>query len=63
MARHRQGESRVVAVAAGFGPDWYDATEAGADDLEMRLVQDVPIEGHVLDHRGPTGLQVPTLRW
>ena len=50
--KHRRGESRVVAVAAAFGPDWHDATGAGAGDLEMRLVQDVPIEGHVLDLEG-----------
>ncbi len=50
--KHRRDESQVVAVAGGFGPDWHRAARAGVDDLEMRLVKDVPIEGHVLDLEG-----------
>jgi hypothetical protein len=44
----------VIAVAAGFGPDWADATKPAANgELTLRLVaDDGPIRGRVVDLEG-----------
>jgi RNA polymerase sigma factor (sigma-70 family) len=36
----------VVAVADGLGPDW---AEIGGEPLRLRLVEDLPLEGRILD--------------
>jgi RNA polymerase sigma factor (sigma-70 family) len=40
----------VAAVADGFGPDWAEVrTAADGAGLSLRLVEDVPIKGRILD--------------
>jgi RNA polymerase sigma factor (sigma-70 family) len=40
----------VIAVADGYGPDWVEIGEAGRDaELSLKLVEDLPVEGRILD--------------
>src|SRR5207302_5230243 len=46
-------EVEVLAFADGFGPGWAWADkDEGLTDLTVRLVQDVPINGRILDLEG-----------
>jgi RNA polymerase sigma factor (sigma-70 family) len=42
----------VLAVADGLGPDWIELKQAPEDELNLQLVEDVPISGRILDLQG-----------
>lgn len=44
------GETMIAAVAPGYGPDWAPLTERG--ELTLRLADDMPVKGRVLDLEG-----------
>jgi RNA polymerase sigma factor (sigma-70 family) len=54
----------VMAVAAGYGPDWVEAgTASQSPDLRLRLVEDLPVEGRVVDqNRRPVAGATVTAR-
>ncbi|HEV8062256.1 MAG TPA: sigma-70 family RNA polymerase sigma factor [Gemmataceae bacterium] len=39
----------VMAVAAGYGPEWAEISQTAASDLKLQLVDDLPVTGRVLD--------------
>jgi RNA polymerase sigma factor (sigma-70 family) len=39
----------VMAIAAGYGPEWVELGPAVAGDLKLHLVDDLPLSGRVLD--------------
>ena len=39
----------VMATATGYGPQWVDIDPSAAGNLQLRLVEDVPASGRVLD--------------
>ncbi len=39
----------VMAVAAGYGPNWVELKPSASGDLNLQLVQDAPVSGRVLD--------------
>ncbi len=39
----------VMAVAAGYGPEWAEIGPSAAGDLKLHLVDDLPASGRVLD--------------
>jgi RNA polymerase sigma factor (sigma-70 family) len=39
----------VLATAAGYGPEWAEIGPSAAGDLKLRLVDDLPVSGRVLD--------------
>ncbi|HEV8058232.1 MAG TPA: hypothetical protein VGP68_00035 [Gemmataceae bacterium] len=44
---------QVIAVAAGFGPDWdYQSDQRDEKNLTMRLVKDIPVQGRIIDLEG-----------
>ena len=42
----------VMAVAAGYGPEWAELGPSAVGDLKLRLVDDLPVGGRVLDADG-----------
>jgi RNA polymerase sigma factor (sigma-70 family) len=41
----------VAAVADGLGPDWAEiGTSTGGNELNLKLVQDLALDGRILDH-------------
>jgi RNA polymerase sigma factor (sigma-70 family) len=39
----------VMAVAAGYGPEWAEIGPSAVGDLKLQLVDDLPVSGRVLD--------------
>jgi RNA polymerase sigma factor (sigma-70 family) len=39
----------VMAIAAGYGPDWVEIGPSAVGDLKLQLVSDLPVSGRVLD--------------
>ncbi|HEV3443370.1 MAG TPA: sigma-70 family RNA polymerase sigma factor [Gemmataceae bacterium] len=39
----------VMAIAAGYGPEWAEIDPSAAGDLKLQLVDDLPVSGRVLD--------------
>jgi RNA polymerase sigma factor (sigma-70 family) len=50
-ARLDHSRPAVIAVADGYGPAWLDVKEPASNDVSLKLVTDVPIEGRILDHK------------
>lgn len=42
----------LVAVKAGFGPDWVEAEKQITGAVELKLVEDLPVSGRVVDLEG-----------
>jgi RNA polymerase sigma factor (sigma-70 family) len=39
----------VMAIAAGYGPEWAEIGPSAVGDLKLQLVDDLPVSGRVLD--------------
>jgi RNA polymerase sigma factor (sigma-70 family) len=54
MSERRAGfDPRIIATAPGYGCDWHALTDTGSlNDIDLRLVQDKPIRGRILDTEG-----------
>ena len=62
---HTGAAVQIVATAAGFGPAWVEIVAGRVpDDLTLRLAEDLPIEGRILDLEGRpvAGARVGLLR-
>lgn len=51
----------LVAVKAGFGPDWVEAADRSAGVVELKLVEDLPVSGRVVDLEGKPVAKVKVL--
>jgi RNA polymerase sigma factor (sigma-70 family) len=63
VAEKMQWPAQVMAVAEGLGCDWAKVGPAG-EELTLRLVQDVPIRGRIIDLDGKpvAGARVTVIR-
>ena len=43
---------QAIAVAEGFGPDWVRLDVLSPNDMTLRLVKDLPLQGRVIDLEG-----------